>query len=113
MKNTEAAPKAREYLFRCDCHSYHFLQLTWWPEDKWKGLFLEGYLSIGGEQFWYRLRTRAVHAWKVLTNREYGDYEVLLNEEKAEEFKKVLELYLADARAPEAPSEGKTENRKA
>jgi hypothetical protein len=101
MRNTEAAKNCKEYLFQCDCHSYHFLHFTWWPEDKFSELMLEGYLSIGGEEFWYRLGTRAKHAWKVLLGRHFGDYEVLLNEDKAEELHRVLELFLADARAPE------------
>jgi hypothetical protein len=36
----------------------------------------------------------------MLRGRSYCDYEIVLNTEKAEEIKRVLELYLADARNP-------------
>jgi hypothetical protein len=62
MKNTEADKNNTEYLFRCDCHDFHFLQLSWWPKDKHTDVFLEGYLSLGGTDFWHTLKDRVKYA---------------------------------------------------
>jgi hypothetical protein len=89
--------ESRVYTFRCECHGFHFLSFMWWPYDKDSHMNVEGYLSVGGD-FWHTLPVRIKNAWYVLRGRNAHALEMIVDVKKAEDLKRVLELYLADAR---------------
>ena len=91
---------AEELLLRCDCHDYHFVTLTWWPDDNPLGdsrdyADVEAYLEVGGS-FYSSWKTRFKGAWKVLLGGKHIDYEVILTRDKAVAFRDKLNVFIGD-----------------
>lgn len=89
--------KSKDFVIQCCCHTFHFVTVNIWPEGKDPYFCVEGYLSVGGE-FWETWKDRLKGAWFVLRGKNAHSVEVLLTPEKAEDLKRVIELYLAEAR---------------
>lgn len=108
MKNTDEPPNHKEYLWKCLCHDAHFLQFSWWPDDDFtdQGLGIEGYLSVTGN-VWSSWKTRIKKAWEVLHTGHTSWAEMEVNMDNAEELRRCLDLYLADAHASKVRREKK------
>jgi hypothetical protein len=87
--------RLKEHVFQCVCHDFHFATLSWWEGEDC--LELGGYLSIGGD-YWTTIWDRVKGAWYVLSGRNAHAVEVILDPAKAEELKRIIELFLVDAR---------------
>lgn len=79
-----------QHIWRCGCHSSHFVSLTWWLDDvaQYPGVpiaEINGYLALEGN-FRASLKQRVRDAYRMLiTGRVHSSTEVVVDVETADE----------------------------
>lgn len=93
MKNSP-----RNYVFQCSCHDFHFLTLTWYPDDKYvPDLDVEAEIAFGGD-YHHNWRARGKAVWNVLRGRSAHAMYLNLDYDHAVAFRDALNDYIEDAR---------------
>lgn len=90
------------HTVQCECHDMHFMQITWYPDDR------EGSMTIGGAYAFPRWRHRLRAAWQALTGSDHMTswVEVELDGSKARELSAVLGVMAGGAEMRRETTDG-------
>jgi hypothetical protein len=85
-----------QHIYRCDCHTHHYLTFSWYPEDQRdRTLNLEAYVEVGGD-FRSTWKEKIKVAWRVLRGLDSCYAEVILDEFSSVDLRNALNDFIIE-----------------